>query len=74
MSLGELKAGWEDQLKHQLQILPPVESFYSELRSALLWWMDNEPELSLARQSQIIQKKNHYLAIIFQKLHTSTEF
>lgn len=40
LDFEQLKAGWENQLGHQLEILPPVESFYNELRSALSWWID----------------------------------
>jgi predicted nucleotidyltransferase component of viral defense system len=44
LDLSQLKASWEDQLGHQLEILPPVESFYSDLKSALSWWMDDKPQ------------------------------
>lgn len=30
-------AGWRDQLSHQLQILPPFESFWDELTSFFAW-------------------------------------
>lgn len=36
-----LKQNWDHQLKHQLQILPPVESYLQDLKSALNWWIDN---------------------------------
>ncbi len=39
----QLTANWKDQLAHQLQTLPPVESFYDDLRPALSWWIDNAP-------------------------------
>jgi predicted nucleotidyltransferase component of viral defense system len=41
--LSQLKAGWEDQLAHQLEVLPPAESFYNDLRPALSWWIDERP-------------------------------
>lgn len=39
-TLEQLSVGWKDQLAHQLELLPPVESFYDDLRPALTWWMD----------------------------------
>lgn len=44
LDLSQLKASWDDQLAHQLEILPPVESFYSDLKPALSWWMDEESQ------------------------------
>jgi predicted nucleotidyltransferase component of viral defense system len=35
-----LRRNWDDQLAHQLPLLPPVESFLTELREALAWWME----------------------------------
>jgi predicted nucleotidyltransferase component of viral defense system len=35
-----LRRNWDDQLAHQLPILPPVETFFDELREALAWWME----------------------------------
>lgn len=40
-----LAANWDHQLKHQLQALPPVESFYNDLKAALSWWIE-EVELA----------------------------
>jgi len=37
---GLLKANWNDQLSHQLPVLPPVESFLNDLHSELSWWID----------------------------------
>ncbi len=58
IGLGELKAGWEDQLRHQVQILPSVETFYSELRPALAWWMDNDLEPSLPAISNKLEERS----------------
>jgi predicted nucleotidyltransferase component of viral defense system len=44
----QLKASWEDQLKHQVEVLPSVDNFYNDLKSALSWWIDEhsiEPTL-----------------------------
>lgn len=35
-----LKGNWIDQLGHQLPVLPPVESFYADLRQELSWWIE----------------------------------
>ncbi len=35
-----LRENWDHQLAHQLPVLPPCEDFESELRDALLWWME----------------------------------
>lgn len=43
LDLLQLKAGWEDQLSHQLEMLPPAENFYNDLRPALSWWIDEYP-------------------------------
>ncbi len=40
--------GWEDQLSHQLQALPPFDSFWGELAS-FFSWLDN-PESALVGQ------------------------
>jgi predicted nucleotidyltransferase component of viral defense system len=40
LDFAQLKAAWADQLNHQLEELPPIESFYAELRLALSWWID----------------------------------
>lgn len=47
IDLAQLKAGWEDQLAHQLEVLPPAESFYADLKPALSWWIDNQPTESI---------------------------
>lgn len=43
LDLSQLKAAWQDQLGHQLEVLPPVESFFNDLRPALSWWIDAHP-------------------------------
>jgi predicted nucleotidyltransferase component of viral defense system len=39
----QLRTNWQDQLAHQVQTLPSVESFYNDLRPALSWWIDVNP-------------------------------
>lgn len=43
LDFAQLKAGWEDQLGHQLEVLPLVENFYYDLKPALSWWIEEEP-------------------------------
>lgn len=58
IDFGQLKANWEDQLKHQLQTLPPVQNFYDDLKSALSWWMHDHPiETNLTPISNTIDEK-----------------
>ncbi len=44
-----LKQSWDHQLKHQVPILPPVESFIADLGDALRWWIDgiSAPQIPL---------------------------
>ena len=37
-----LRADWEQQLRHQVPHLPPVEGFLDDLRGALAWWLQPE--------------------------------
>ncbi len=54
IDVAQLKANWDSQLRHQLLVLPPVESFYGDLRPALSWWIDDEPtEKELATISRV---------------------
>lgn len=54
----QLKANWENQLKHQLLILPSAESFYYDLRSALSWWIDEQStEINLPPISNLMEEK-----------------
>ncbi len=53
INLEMLRSGWDDQLRHQLQTLPPVESFISDLRDSLSWWIDADfKEIVLSRISE----------------------
>ena len=35
-----LRSNWEHQLAHQINNLPPVESFLADLKEAITWWLD----------------------------------
>jgi len=74
LDLSQLKAGWDDQLGHQLEVLPPAESFYNDLRPALSWWIDEhsaEPVLATISQKEgeILLPRVHFpeLAIMQAK-------
>lgn len=41
-----LRANWNQQLGHQLPVLPPVDDFIADLRDALAWWL--EPDEAVA--------------------------
>jgi len=68
VDFAQLKANWEAQLGHQLPMLPPVESFYADLRQALSWWIDEtpiEPQLPQApsrNQGEEILPRVHFLS------------
>ena len=38
-----IEANWEHQLRHQLNVLPPIRSYLEELRKESLWWMETKP-------------------------------
>jgi predicted nucleotidyltransferase component of viral defense system len=38
-----LQANWGHQLRHQLLVLPPAESYFEELRSSALRWVEAAP-------------------------------
>jgi hypothetical protein len=35
-----LEANWDQQLRHQLPVLPPAQSYFDELRNSALLWME----------------------------------
>jgi predicted nucleotidyltransferase component of viral defense system len=39
VEFSQLKVGWKDQLEHQLQILPSIDDFYSELKTVLSFFI-----------------------------------
>ena len=49
---AECQTGWEDQLSHQLQALPPFESFWNELPE-FFTWLEN-PKSPLVRLHETI--------------------
>ena len=38
-----LEANWDQQLRHQLPVLPPAKSYFDELRESALSWMEGRP-------------------------------
>jgi hypothetical protein len=63
----QLKTNWQDQLAHQVQVLPSVESFYNDLKPALSWWIDANfvehvlPTIS-ANQAEAALPRDHFPA------------
>lgn len=41
-----LKINWENQLAHQINKLPKVETYINELRDSIAWWLEPESILS----------------------------
>jgi len=37
---GVLKANWDHQLAHQINILPPSDTYIDDLGDAIAWWME----------------------------------
>ncbi len=44
IDLELLKSNWEHQLAHQINELPPVETYVADLKNAIAWWL--EPALA----------------------------
>ena len=40
IDFGAIQANWAPQLKHQLPVLPPVESYFDDLRETALLWVE----------------------------------
>ena len=43
-----LSVDWDQALRHQLPVLPPVQQFYEALEESLNWWIEERPEVVLA--------------------------
>lgn len=39
---GVLKANWDHQLAHQINSLPPIESYIADFKNAIAWWLTPE--------------------------------
>ena len=67
-----LKANWEQQLRHQLPVLPPVEDFYGDLPAELSWWIEEVvsipqlPRLAVGEDEKI-ETKQHFNTGIYQR-------
>ncbi len=59
-----LAVNWDNQLKHQLPFLPPIESYINGLEEESLWWIEPErtipelPNISNNVNEESIQKNN----------------
>ena len=52
---GVLKANWQQELAHQINVLAPVETFLADLRDSIAWWLQPEtakPRLQPMPQAQ----------------------
>ena len=43
LDFATLEANWDQQLRHQLPVLPPAQSYFNELRESALSWMEARP-------------------------------
>jgi len=43
IDFATLEANWDQQLRHQLPVLPPVQSYFNELKESALAWMEERP-------------------------------
>ncbi|MBP9727218.1 MAG: nucleotidyl transferase AbiEii/AbiGii toxin family protein [Gammaproteobacteria bacterium] len=73
IDLAQLNSSWEDQLNHQVELLPSAESFYNDLRPALSWWIDEfpaEPLLRAApgREGEITLPRIHFPGIDMSRI------
>lgn len=40
IDIDQLRANWKNQIAHQINDLPNVESYVSDLSNAIAWWLD----------------------------------
>jgi len=43
IDIDTLSVDWENALRHQLPVLPPVQEFYEALKESLDWWIEEAP-------------------------------
>ena len=43
IDIDTLSVDWENALRHQLPVLPPVQEFYEALTESLGWWIEEAP-------------------------------
>lgn len=64
-----LKQSWAHQLEHQLPVLPPVESFISDLEPALKWWIEGQatptPVAVPLKSGEVIEPRRNFPAPYF---------
>jgi len=54
IDLELLKSNWDSQLAHQINELPPVESYVDDLENAIAWWLEPNiaaPDLPIMPQA-----------------------
>ncbi len=52
---GVLKANWQQELAHQINVLAPVETFLADFRDSIAWWL--QPETAKPRLQPMPQAK-----------------
>jgi predicted nucleotidyltransferase component of viral defense system len=62
-----LRQNWDQQLRHQLPALPPVDSFLDDLGNALRWWIDGiavpEPLRPVSQQAnEVVLPRERFAA------------
>ena len=69
-----LKANWNNQLAHQINSLPPVESYISDLKDAIAWWLKPEiaqPELNPMPQLKGVPGERQFFPTISAEIPPS---
>ncbi len=52
---GVVKANWEQELSHQINVLAPVDTFLADLRDSIAWWL--QPETAKPRLQPMPEAK-----------------
>jgi len=75
INLEVLKANWDNQLAHQINNLPPVESYTDDLKNAIAWWLDPaiaDPQLDTMPQASGIPVERQTFPVISAEVAPST--
>ena len=60
---GVLRANWEQELSHQINVLAPVETFLADLRDSIAWWL--QPETAKPRLQPMPEAKGRSAPRVF---------
>jgi len=70
-----LKQNWNQQLKHQLPVLPPVDSFIDDLEEALRWWVEDiaatqlTPAPCLRKNEKTVARERFFIPYEMEHIH-----